>query len=191
MAQNAGVGRNEERDKRNRSGQEVHSVFFLPERSLAMPFTSSLLAVHPDWIDYNGHLNMAYYHVLFDRAMDEMFDGIGIGKDYLAATNHSMFAAEVHVCYLRELKAGDNVRVTYRLLDADAKRLHMFAELHHAHDGFLSATSEQLGLHVGMAARKVVPFPDDVQAHLAAILAEDRTLPAPETAGRRIGIPRR
>jgi acyl-CoA thioester hydrolase len=169
----------------------VHLLFFLPERSLAMPFTSSLLTVHPDWIDYNGHLNMAYYHVLFDRTMDEMFDGIGIGKDYLAATNHSMFAAEVHVCYLRELKAGDDVRVTYRLLDADAKRLHMFAELHHATEGFLSATSEQLGLHVDMAARKVVPFPDDVQVCLAAMLAEDRALPVPEAAGRRIGIPRR
>lgn len=153
-----------------------------------MPFVSSIFAVEPQWIDYNGHLNMAYYHVLFDRAMDELFDRLDLGKAYLARTHHSMFAAEVHVCYLRELKAGDTVRVTYRCLDYDAKRIHLFAELHHAADAFVSATAESVGLHVDMTTRRVTPFPSDVKARLEALRAGDATLPRPARAGRRVGL---
>ena len=64
--------------------------------------------------------------------------------------------------YVRELRANDPVRVTIRLVDYDVKRLHYFCELHHANEGWLSATSEQLGLHVDTKARRVTPFPDDV-----------------------------
>src|ERR1051325_7373396 len=67
------------------------------------PFVSSLMHVEPQWIDFNGHLNMAYYNVLFDRAVDEVYELIGIGADYLKRTNHSTFTAEVHVRYVREL----------------------------------------------------------------------------------------
>ena len=35
------------------------------------PFRSSVTLVRPEWIDYNGHMNMAYYGVLFDEAADE------------------------------------------------------------------------------------------------------------------------
>ena len=93
------------------------------------PFVSSLMHVEPGWIDYNGHLNMAYYNVLFDRAVDEAFGLLGIGPDYVKARRHSCFTAEIHVRYLRELHAGDPVRVTFQLLDYDAKRIHYFEQL--------------------------------------------------------------
>ncbi|TAK49029.1 MAG: thioesterase [Xanthobacteraceae bacterium] len=153
-----------------------------------MPFTSSVLTVQPDWIDYNGHLNMAYYNVLFDRALDEMLDGIGLGQDYLASAGHSIFTAEAHVRYLRELNAGHPVRATYYVVDADAKRLHLFAELHHAAEGWLSATSESMALHIDMAARKVTAFPPALAAKLQALRAGDARLPATRVIGRRIGI---
>ena len=60
------------------------------------PFVSSVMRVEPAWIDYNGHLNMAYYNVLFDRCVDEAYDLLGIGHDYLKASNHSTFTAEAH-----------------------------------------------------------------------------------------------
>ena len=87
------------------------------------PFVSSLMRVEADWIDYNGHLNMAYYNVLFDRAVDEAFELIGCGLHYVKTRRHSCYTAEVHVRYLRELHAGDPVRVTFQLLDYDAKRM--------------------------------------------------------------------
>src|SRR5579875_2045521 len=115
-----------------------------PAGDIAAPFVSSIMTVEPQWIDYNGHLNMAYYNVLFDRAVDEAYELIGVGLDYLKQHGRSTFTAEVHVRYLRELKQGDPVRVTFQLLDYDAKRVHYFEQLFHASEGWVSATSENM-----------------------------------------------
>ena len=126
------------------------------------PFLASVMQIEPQWIDYNGHLNMAYYNVLFDRAVDEAYELIGIGADYVSQRKHSFFTAEVHLRYLRELHAGDQVRVTFQLLDYDRKRLHTFEQLFHAEDGWVAATSENMSLHVDMVERKTASFPDEV-----------------------------
>jgi acyl-CoA thioester hydrolase len=157
-----------------------------PAPELAAPFVSSVMKVEPQWIDYNGHLNMAYYNVLFDRAVDEVYELLGIGPSYLKRTNHSTFTAEVHVRYLRELHENDPVRVAYQLLDFDAKRIHYFETLLHAEQGWVSATSENMTLHVDMAAKKAAPFPDEVRRRLAAMQAAHAKLPVPEGAGRSI-----
>jgi acyl-CoA thioester hydrolase len=161
---------------------DLEPVFF-------SPFVSSIMRVETDWIDYNGHLNMAYYNVLFDRAVDEAYELIGIGHDYLQTRRHSTFTAEVHVRYLRELHAGDPVRVTFQLLGFDAKRIHYFEQLFHAHEGWVSATSENMTLHVDMDAKKVAPLPTDVTRRLAKMHAAHALLPRPEAAGRSIAMP--
>ncbi|SRR5579875_14583 len=160
-----------------------------PAGDIAAPFVSSLMRVEPQWIDYNGHLNMAYYNVLFDRAVDEVYELIGIGLPYLRATAHSTFTAEVHVRYLRELHEGDPVRVTWQLLDYDEKRIHYFEQLLHAEEGWLSATSENMTLHVDMTAKKVAPFPAAVMQRLARVKEAHARLPRPEGVGRRIAMP--
>ncbi len=91
--------------------------------------------------------------------------------------------------YLRELRAGDPVRVTFQLLDFDAKRMHYFEQLFHATEGWVSATSENMSLHVEMAAGRTAPFPDDVSKCLARMRASHANLPRPEAAGRRIAMP--
>ena len=139
---------------------DLEPVFFAP-------FVSSVMTVEPAWIDYNGHLNMAYYNVLFDRAVDEAMELLGCGADYVSSRRQSCFTAEVHVRYLRELHAGDPVRVTFQLLDYDAKRMHYFEQLFHASEGWVSATSENMSLHVDMAAGKTAPFPEEVAGCLA------------------------
>jgi acyl-CoA thioester hydrolase len=153
------------------------------------PFVSSVMRVEPQWIDYNGHLNMAYYNVLFDRAVDEAYELIGIGADYVSRREHSFFTAEVHLRYLRELHAGDPVRVTFQLLDFDRKRLHTFEQLFHAEDGFVAATSENMSLHVDMGSRKTAAFPPEVTQRLAQMKGSHARLPRPEAAGRRIAMP--
>ena len=105
---------------------DLEPVFFAP-------FVSSVMRVEPAWIDYNGHLNMAYYNVLFDRAVDEVFELLGCGADYVKK-GFSTFTAEVHVRYLRELHEGDPVRVTFQLLEYDHKRMHYFEQLFHAEE---------------------------------------------------------
>jgi acyl-CoA thioester hydrolase len=155
------------------------------------PFVSSLMHVDPAWVDYNGHLNMAYYNVLFDRAVDEAYELLGIGHEYLTTRKHSTFTAEVHVRYLRELHAGDPVRVTFQLLDYDAKRIHYFEQLFHAKEGWASATSENMTLHVDMEAKKVAAVPADITRSLARMKAAHAMLPRPEAVGRAIGMPAR
>ena len=162
--------------------RDLDPVFFAP-------FVSSVMRVERGWIDYNGHLNMAYYNVLFDRAVDEAFELIGCGLDYVNTSKHSCYTAEVHVRYLRELHADDPVRVTFQLLDYDAKRMHYFEQLFHASEGWVSATSENMSLHVDMTAGKTAPFPDEVARGLARMKASHANLPRPEAAGRRIAMP--
>jgi acyl-CoA thioester hydrolase len=154
----------------------------------AAPFVSSPMQVEAAWIDYNGHLNMAYYNVLFDRAVDELYELLGCGQAYVESARRSCFAAEVHVRYLRELQAGDPVHVTIQLLGFDAKRMHYFEQLYHR-DGWLSATSENMALHVDMAAKKTTPFPDPIAARLALMMKSHAAMPLPDGAGRRIAMP--
>jgi len=160
---------------------DLEPVFFAP-------FVSSVMRVEPAWIDYNGHLNMAYYNVLFDRAVDEVFEFIGCGLDYVKR-GFSTFTAEVHVRYLRELHEGDPVRVTFQLIDYDAKRMHYFEQLFHATDGWVSATSENMSLHVDMEAKKTARFPARVARCLARMRASHAQLPLPEAVGRQIAMP--
>lgn len=147
-------------------------------------------AVAPEWIDYNGHMNVAYYVLAFDRATDRLFDYLGIGEAYRRATHHSIFALEAHVTYERELRQGDEFEIATRLIDADRKRLHVFHAMNRAKDGELSATIELMGLHVDMARPKSAELPDAAYAKIQALLAEHRLLPPPPQLGRKIGIRR-
>lgn len=158
--------------------------------SAPAPFVSAEMAIEKDWIDYNGHLNMAYYNVLFDRCTDEALDRLGAGSAYAAARRMTIYTAEVHICYVRELHLGDTVTVSFQMLDHDAKRIRAFQEIRHR-DGWLAATSETLSLHVDMAGPNVAPFPPDVLANVEAMQAAHAALPLPERAGRSIGIKRK
>ena len=80
------------------------------------PFLSSVMQIEPQWIDYNGHLNMAYYNVMMDRAIDEMWLQLGIGPTYMKQRYGSTFTAECHVRYLREIHLGDPVQISVLLL---------------------------------------------------------------------------
>lgn len=156
-----------------------------------VPFRASVMQIRPEWIDYNGHLNMAYYNVMFDHAIDELWARIGIGPDYMKARGGSTFTAECHVRYLREIHLGDPVQVSILLVAADEKRMHTFEELRHATEGWLSATSENMTIHIDMAARKTAPFPPDIRGRIAALLQAHARCPRPEGLGRRVGMPAR
>jgi acyl-CoA thioester hydrolase len=153
------------------------------------PFLSSIMRIEPQWIDYNGHLNMAYYNVMFDRAIDELWLVLGIGPSYKKSRNGSTFTAECHVRYLREIHLGDPVQVSVYLIAADDKRLHTFEELRHASEGWLSATSENMTLHIDMRERKTAPFPSDVRATIDAVARAHAMVSRPEGIGRAIAMP--
>lgn len=146
--------------------------------------------VPSEWIDYNGHMNVAYYVMAFDHATDRFFDLVDLGVDYADRTNNSSFVMETHVNYRREVSQGDPLRFTMQLLDADRKRLHYYFEMFHAEEGYLAATSEQLAIHVDLTARRSLPFPAQLQARIDAVMAAHGGLPLPDLAGGRIAIRR-
>ena len=155
------------------------------------PFLSSVMQIEPQWVDYNGHLNMAYYNVMFDRAIDELWLKLGIGPAYMGERHGSTFTAECHVRYLREIHVGDAVQISILLVAADEKRLHTFEELRHAGEGWLSATSENMTMHVDMNTRKTAPFPPDIKARIDAVARAHARAPRPEGIGRKVAIPSR
>ncbi|MFU8814492.1 MAG: thioesterase family protein [Pseudomonadales bacterium] len=147
--------------------------------------------VEAAWIDYNGHMNMAFYNLAFDRGVDHVYDLLGIGASYTASGAGSCFTLEVHVTYLQEVVLGDPLRIHFQLLDRDAKRLHYFQHMYHAEQGYLAATSEQIALHADMRTRRAAAFADDVQQRIDALFDQHRALPRPEQAGHVIGIRRK
>jgi acyl-CoA thioester hydrolase len=155
----------------------------------AAPFLASVMQIEPQWIDYNGHLNMAYYNVMFDRAIDQLWLELGIGPAYMKERRNSTFTAECHVRYLREIHLGDPVQVSVLLVAADEKRLHTFEELRHATEGWVSATSENMTIHIDMDKRKTAPFPADIQARIAAVVGAHAGVTRPEGIGRKVAMP--
>jgi acyl-CoA thioester hydrolase len=146
------------------------------------------MAVESAWIDFNGHLNLAYYHVLFDRAADEVSAALGLGLAYVEEGRGSTFALEAHVRYLREVKREDPVLVETVLVAHDEKRLLFFQSLLEADSGRLFATNEVLSIHVDMTTRRAAPFPPDRLAAIAALAAAHAGLPRSDRLGRGIAL---
>ncbi|MEL6807243.1 MAG: thioesterase family protein [Pseudomonadota bacterium] len=157
---------------------------------MTAPFRSSIMTVRPEWIDYNGHLNMAYYNVLFDHCADEVYERIGFGPEYHKATGNTTYVAEFHLAYMRELHVNDPVTVTFQLIDFDAKRFHSYQEIWHQ-DGWLAATGEAMTLHVDQSGPKVTAMPQDVFEKVRALGVEHASLPRPPQVGASIGIRRK
>ncbi len=161
----------------------------------ALPNIASPLSLHservlPEWIDYNGHMNLAYYMLAFDHATDAFFDYVGLGESYLKAQNASTFTLEAHITYDRELMLDAPMRIDTQLLAHDAKRLHYMHFMYHAEEGYLASTNELISLHVDMDARRSAPMPEDVLMRLDQIAAAHGKLPRPKQAGRVISIVR-
>ena len=146
------------------------------------------LDIPPEWTDQNGHMNVAYYVLAFDRATDTLYNALGIGWSYLDRTGKSIFTLGMNVDYLEEVFAGDRVRIVSRLIDCDHKRIHYFHEMHHATKAYLVATNELLSIHVNMGTRRSEPFPPDILKRLSETNAAHAALPPSSQVGRKLAI---
>jgi len=146
------------------------------------------LTIKPEWIDYNGHMNVAYYVLAFDQSLDILLDHIELTTEYRDRTQSTVYVLETHVCYLREVKEDDPITIKFRIIDCDEKRIHLFLEMFHTDEGFLAATSEQMILHIDMSGPKASPMPDYVYAKLAALQKNRADEPLPRQVGATIGI---
>ena len=130
------------------------------------PITILETRVKPEWIDYNGHMNVAHYLTVFDLAVDHFNDVVGLGKAYRDETGNS-------------------------LLDLDEKRIHFFERMFHAEKNTLMATAEQLVTHVDLKLRHSSVFPPQIYRKLDGLRTAHGTLPRPSELDRAIGIRRK
>jgi len=115
--------------------------------------------VLPEWIDYNGHMNVAYYVLAFDLGIDALWVDFGITEEHVQANQSSTFAVEAHVLYKQELKLDDPYVITSQILAYDEKRIHQFQRMYHEREGYVAATAEWMSLHVDLGERRVAPWP--------------------------------
>lgn len=145
--------------------------------------------VLPEWIDHNGHMNLAYYVLAFDLATEALFSRFGMNQAYRDATGCSTFAGEVHVFYKRELHQGDSFTVTSTLLGFDDKRIRYMNQMYRADDGSDVALIESLSLHVDLTARRVCPLREPLISGLTEVLASQPSVELPPEIGRIIAKP--
>ena len=155
----------------------------LPEMDIPVPYASARASVLPEWIDYNGHMNVGYYHVVFDIASEPFFEYLGFTQAFRREQNATTFGLEAHLNFLREVRSGDALRFEARLLDFDAKRIHVYQEMYHATEGCLVASMETLSAHVSQATRRISAMPATLMQRLAAIKAAHAVLPRPWQVG--------
>jgi len=148
-------------------------------------------SVRPEWIDYNGHMNVAYYVLAFDNATDKFLDYLGLDRDYKAKANVTTFVGDMNVTYRQEVMEGDPLRFTTQLLEYDAKKFRYFHCMYHATKGYLAATNELLSLHIDLESRRVAPMGEAILLQLQSLMAEHSRLPIPDGAGRVLGIRRK
>jgi acyl-CoA thioester hydrolase len=144
--------------------------------------------VKPEWIDANGHMNVAYYVLAFDLGVDALWEEFGITAEYMEKSYGSTFAVESHISYQQELMEGDPYIVTTQILAYDDKRIHQFQRLYHADKRFLAATGEWMNLHVDLESRRVSVWSESILANLAEYSTGQAGQAYPPQAGKQMHI---
>ena len=117
--------------------------------------------IKKEWTDYNNHMNMAYYVLVFDQIWEIVLEKFKMGEQSAKTTNMSTMVVETHTTYNNEVKEGDEVDINLTFFDHDKKRLHFKMEMIEKSSKKLSATLEMLSLYIDLNKRKVTEFEDE------------------------------
>ena len=126
-----------------------------------MSFHISNQIIKKEWIDYNNHMNMAYYVLVFDDVWEIMLEKFLMGEKSAKSSNRSTMVVETHTTYNSEVKLDDEVEINLSFFDHDKKRLHFKMEMIDKSSGKLSATLEMLSVYIDLDKRKVIEFEDE------------------------------
>jgi acyl-CoA thioesterase FadM/ketosteroid isomerase-like protein len=129
--------------------------------------------VEPRFVDAMGHMNVAWYAHLFDRAVWRRFAELGLDEAYFARTGRGMFALEQSERYLAELRQGERLVIHTALVEAREKTLRFVHYLHNVEKQLLSATAEVVAAHIDLGTRRTTPFPGELVLRFAAAVAHE------------------
>ena len=111
-----------------------------------------------EWTDYNNHMNLSYYILVFDKAAEKMLSNFKMGEEAAINTRRSTMVVETHTTYNNEVKEGEDVDIYLSYCDHDKKRLHYKLEMYEKSKNVLSSTTEVLALYINLELRKVAEF---------------------------------
>ena len=114
-----------------------------------------------EWTDYNNHMNLSFYILVFDKAAENILSKFNMGEEAAIKTKRSTMVVETHTTYNNEVKEDDNVDVYLSYCDHDKKRLHYKLEMYEKSKNVLSATTEVLALYINLDLRKVAEFENE------------------------------
>ena len=114
-----------------------------------------------EWVDYNNHLNMAYYVLIFDQACEVMLERFKMGANSAKTEKRSTMVVETNTRYISEVKEGMEVDIMLTFFDHDKKRLHLKLEIIEKETKKISASIEWLSLYVNLETRKVTEFENE------------------------------
>ena len=127
-----------------------------------MPIFLSSQKIVKDWIDYNNHMNVSYYLLMFDVYGAETLNNIfKMGEHSAKTTGMSTMVVETNITYDGELKLNDEVDINLTFFDHDKKRLQYKMEMIHKTKNYLASTIEVLALYVNLKTRKVTEFEEE------------------------------
>ena len=114
-----------------------------------------------EWTDYNGHMNLSYYILVFDVGAEVILSKFKMGEQSAKTEKRSTMVVETHTTYNQEVKEGNEVDVFLSHFDHDKKRLHYKLEMYEKGKNVLSSTTEVLSLYIDLNLRKVTEFEDE------------------------------
>ena len=117
--------------------------------------------VKKEWVDYNNHMNMAYYVLIIDRAWEVALEKFKMGANAAKSEKRSTMVVETNTKYLHEVKEGEEVDINLTYFDHDKKRLHIKMEMIAKNTNKLSASMEWISLYIDLSRRKVTEFEDE------------------------------
>ena len=126
-----------------------------------MPVLLTNKKIIKEWTDYNNHMNLSYYILVFDMGAEVLLSKFKMGEHSAKTTKKSTMVVETHTTYNNEVKEGEEVDVFISHLDHDKKRIHYKLEMYKKSTNTLSATTEILSLYIDLNLRKVAEFEDE------------------------------
>ena len=140
-----------------------------------MPSYITTTKIIKDWTDYNEHMNMAYYVLIFDKAWEIILEKFKMGEHSAKTTKKSTMVVETHTTYNNEVKQGDDVEIVLTYFDHDRKRLHFKMEMYEKSKKTLSATIEMLSLYIDLKQRKVAEFEDEKTKIMDEFISQNKS----------------
>ena len=153
------------------------------------PIILSEKRVLKDWIDYNGHMNVAFYTLAFDNSLDEFLENtLGIGETHASHNQQGPFVLQAHYHYLNEMSLDEKFNVRLLVVDCDEKRMHLCLDIFSVKQKKIIAVSETVLINVNLAIRRTEKYPTWALKRLVDLKNTHANSNFPSVLGKSIGL---